>query len=61
MTRTDIINTYIYKYNFKTYLEIGVRDGANFDKIKIKNKISVDPYWPATYKITSNNFFISVI
>jgi len=41
--RTAIINHLIKKNNFKYYLEIGVRDLKNFNKIKIKNKLGVDP------------------
>lgn len=42
--RTDLINYLISKYNLKNYLEIGVRNpDSNFNKIKILNKIAVDP------------------
>jgi len=41
--RTSIINHLISKYKLKNYLEIGVRDCRNFDKIKIQNKFGVDP------------------
>ena len=37
-SRTSIINHLINKYNLNSYLEIGVRDGRNYDKIIIKNK-----------------------
>ena len=43
MRRYDIINSLIRKHNYKTYLEIGVRDNFCFDKIKIKDKSGVDP------------------
>lgn len=43
LNRTSIINYLITKYNLKNYLEIGVRDGVNFNKIKIINKTGVDP------------------
>ena len=45
VTRTDILNYLIEKYKYKTYLEIGVRNpqSGNFNNIKIKNKIGVDP------------------
>ena len=42
--RTAIINHLIKKNNFKYYLEIGVRDLKNFDRIKIDNKLGVDPF-----------------
>ena len=32
-SRTSIINHLIDKYNLNNYLEIGVRDGRNYDKI----------------------------
>jgi hypothetical protein len=43
INRTSIINHLIKKYNVKNYLEIGIRDGANFNQIKLKNKYGVDP------------------
>ena len=41
--RTSIINHLIKKFDYQTYLEIGVRAGINFEKIIIKNKIGIDP------------------
>lgn len=55
--RWEIINFLIKKFNFKTYLEIGVAAKENFDKIQIENKECVDPIWDATYKMTSDRFF----
>ncbi len=45
VTRTDILNYLIEKYKYTTYLEIGVRNptSGNFNNIKIKNKLGVDP------------------
>jgi len=43
MKRYDLINALIKKNNYKTYLEIGVRDNRCFDKIEIKDKSGVDP------------------
>ena len=43
INRTSIINHLIKKYSVKNYLEIGIRDGANFNQIKLKNKYGVDP------------------
>ena len=61
--RTSIINHLISKYKLKNYLEIGVRDYRNFDKIKIQNKFGVDPSPTKeidnVYKISSDNFFKS--
>ena len=60
-SRTAIINHLIHKYKFKSYLEIGVRDGRNYEKILVKNKIGVDPYptkkIEGLHKVTSDNFF----
>jgi len=59
-TRTDVINILFEKYNFQTYLEIGVRvPSDNFNKIKSTLKHSVDPN-PSneyTYNVTSDDFF----
>lgn len=43
LTRTDIINMLIFKHDYKSYLEIGVRKGANFNNIFCPNKTGVDP------------------
>lgn len=42
--RISLINYLINKYNFSTYLEIGVQKGKSFFPIKCKKKIGVDPY-----------------
>ena len=60
ITHTDIINDFIKKYNFKSYLEIGIHNKEdNFNKIKCENKIGVDPdeNAKADYVITSDEFF----
>ena len=58
-TRTDIIQHFIDQRNFKNYLEIGCYRNENFNKIKIDNKVSVDPdpEAHATYQMTSDEFF----
>jgi hypothetical protein len=60
-SRTAIINHLIHKHNLNNYLEIGVRDGRNFDKIISKNKIGVDPKptqkIKGVHEITSDEFF----
>ena len=43
INRTDIINHLIEKYNYKSYLEIGVQAGYNFHAVKCASKIGVDP------------------
>lgn len=60
-SRTSIINHLINKYSLINYLEIGVRDGRNYDKVIAKNKIGVDPYPTKNInglqKLTSDDFF----
>jgi tetratricopeptide (TPR) repeat protein len=59
MDRTTLINHIARKIRAKSYLEIGVWNGANFQQISCRNKIGVDPdpESPATLKITSDDFF----
>lgn len=58
--RTRLINEYIVKYNYKSYLEIGVDDCVNFNSIEIQRKVSVDPNDTnglPTYKMESSEFY----
>lgn len=59
MNRIEIIQSLIDKKNYKTYLEIGVRDGSCFDVIKCESKVGVDPDTAskATIFKTSDDFF----
>jgi len=57
MNRTNIINHLIKKYNYKSYLEIGVYHYGNFDRVVCNTKHCVDPIYDATYKVTSDEFF----
>jgi O-methyltransferase len=63
MDRISIINDLITKYDFKSYLEIGVRNTSEcFDLINCETKDSVDPGFEnpinnVKYKLTSDNFF----
>lgn len=43
INRTTIINDLIKKFNYKSYLEIGVERGLNFSEIECDLKIGVDP------------------
>ena len=67
ITRTDIINYYIKENQYKSYLEIGVASGANYDNIEIKERESVDPAIGAynssrpTYMMTSDIFFSTIV
>ena len=62
--RTAIINHLINLYNYKSYLEIGVRDLRNFKKIKCKKKIGIDPSPRKKegdiYIQTSDEFFLKL-
>lgn len=63
MTRTRIIQRLIEHFKYKSYLEIGINNGANFNKINIDFKESVDPalgiysHARPTYRMTSDEFF----
>jgi Methyltransferase domain len=43
MQRWEIVNFFIQKNNFKTYLEIGYYQGGSFDQVYCKSKLAVDP------------------
>ena len=63
MSRTELLNDLIQKIGAKSYLEIGIHDGANFDAIVCANKVGVDPVsfpWknPELIQVdTSDSFF----
>lgn len=59
MNRVTIIQSLIDKHNYKSYLEIGVRDGSCFNTITCETKIGVDPDQSsaATVFQTSDEFF----
>ena len=66
MNRTEIINAFIKKYNYNSYLEIGIRNvKQNFERIKCANRVGVDPvisinsytYPDIGYQITSDIYF----
>lgn len=61
MTRTQIINAIAKKIHATSYLEIGTREGKNFNAINIEYKIGVDPDKNAIthFKGTSDEFFAS--
>ena len=56
-SRVQIIQKIINKKKYENYLEIGCDQDFNFSKIKIKNKIGVDPQFGGTLKMTSDEFF----
>lgn len=55
--RNDVIQYLINKYEYTTYLEIGVGSGNNFRAIRCETKHSVDPNYASTYKMKSDAFF----
>tara|TARA_Y100000741_G_C18171633_1_gene525500 strand:+ start:232 stop:912 length:681 start_codon:yes stop_codon:yes gene_type:complete len=55
--RWHLLQFIINKYNFNDYLEIGCDKNQSFSKIKIKNKVGVDPISGGTIRSTSNDFF----
>lgn len=60
MNRTDILNKLAEQISAKSYLEIGIEDGKNFNAIKVEHKIGVDSSFDAiyaTYTGTSDDFF----
>lgn len=59
MTRTEIINSLIRKYDYKSYLEVGVQSGVNFRATEIYYKCGVDPDEKshASVVMTSDEFF----
>ena len=56
--RYDLMQHIIDKYHFTNYLEIGCDKNQTFSKIKINNKVGVDPISGGTFRDTSDNFFI---
>lgn len=64
MKRKQIIQTLIDKYNYTSYLEIGLNNGKNIAKIKCPKKVGVDPNLDyvkvtdfLTYEMTSDEYF----
>jgi hypothetical protein len=49
MTRWDLINYFIQKYKYQSYLEIGILKGLNFKKIEVPVKVGVDPCIPRNF------------
>ena len=57
MNRIDIINSFIQKYGYKSYLEIGCQYDQTFKKINVERKVGVDPEVGGTMKMTSDEYF----
>ena len=56
-TRMDFIQKIIDKKNCSSYLEIGCDDDLLFSKVKVKEKIGVDPVSGGNFRGTSDEFF----
>jgi hypothetical protein len=59
-SRSNLINYLIGLYGYSTYLEIGVDNGMNFERVNCSYKVGVDPsnnYDKITFNITSDEFF----
>lgn len=59
MYRTNVITTLVTRFNYKSYLELGLRDPDSvFNHIPCKTKHSVDiNIDKATFKMSTNDFF----
>ncbi len=63
--RWDIINHYIRDRNFSHYLEIGIGQGVNWNRIECSTKVGVDPsekakeIVPDIEQMTSDHFFLA--
>lgn len=59
MHHTELLNALVKKFNYQSYLEIGVQDGKNFAAINCPLKVGVDPdpTSKATIHATSDEFF----
>ena len=55
--RFYIIQDIIYRKKYNSYLEIGCQNDVLVSKIKIGNKVGVDPISGGTIRTTSDNFF----
>ena len=55
--RWDLIEYLINKYGYSDYLEIGCDQNQLFSKIKIQNKVGVDPSSGGNVRKTSDKFF----
>ena len=56
-SRLDMINYFIKKNDYKSYLEIGCDKNQIFSQITLNKKIGVDPYSGGNVRKTSDDFF----
>ena len=57
MNRTDLLNWFVFSHGYRDYLEIGVQNRTNFNRVNAKNKIGVDPVGNCNFPFTSDEFF----
>jgi hypothetical protein len=58
MRRNEVINYFVEKFGYKSYLEVGVDNPNNcFNQIQVPRKVGVDPVKGGTFKGTSDEFF----
>jgi ribosomal protein L7Ae-like RNA K-turn-binding protein len=55
--RSEYINYFIKNRKYNDYLELGVLNKLNFNKIHCSNKTSVDLNYDADYKMSTDDFF----
>ena len=56
-SRIEIIQNIINREKYKSYLEIGCDGDDSFSKIRVENKVGVDPYSGGNFRGTSDYFF----
>jgi hypothetical protein len=59
----DIINFFVEKFGYKSYLELGVRDLSNtFNQVRcdFKEGVDIDPYCNPTHHMSTDEFFAGV-
>ena len=52
-----VVNSFVQKYKYKKYLEIGVYKRRVYDNVACKDKTSVDPVCDSQYHMMSDTFF----
>jgi hypothetical protein len=57
MNRTELLNLLINRYQYASYLELGVDKGENFIGVKLVDKVGVDISRNATYRMSTDDFF----
>ena len=57
MTRIEIINSFIKKFGYKSYLEIGCQHNRTFFYVSCIKKVGVDLISGGTHCMTSDKFF----